>query len=98
MLRSDPKHNRGQALTEFSLVIPFFLMLVFGVIVVGLIVFFQAELTNSARQAARYGAIHSSTSQCPTTSWVTPQAPPLSYYACDAPTSWTGMIQAGRSA
>lgn len=88
----------GQALVEFALVFPLFLLALFSVIVLGLWIFYQAEVTNSARQAARFAAIHSSTAQCPTTSWLTPQAPPLSYYACDPPTSWPGMKAAARGA
>lgn len=89
---------RGQSLVEFALVFPLFALVLFSVITLGLYVFYQAEVTNAARQAVRYTAIHSSTAQCPTTSWLTPQAPPLSYYACDPPTSWPGMKTAARAA
>jgi hypothetical protein len=85
-------------MVEFALVLPIFALALLSVITLGLGIFYQAELTNAARQAARYAAIHSSTAQCPTTSWRTPQAPPLSYYACDPPTSWPGMKAAARSA
>ncbi|HYK94734.1 MAG TPA: TadE family protein [Candidatus Dormibacteraeota bacterium] len=90
--------HRGQALVEFALVAPVFLLVLFSVIALGLAIFYQAEITNAARQAARYAAIHSSTAQCPTTSWLTPQAPPLSYYACDAPATWPGMKAAATNA
>ena len=96
----------GQALVEFALVIPMFALVLFSVIILGLYVFYQAELTNAARHAARYAAITSSTAQCPTTSWLHPQAPPLSYYPCDPPSSWldpdpmrtAGAVLAARSA
>jgi TadE-like protein len=88
----------GQALTEFALVFPIFVLVVFSIILLGLAIFYQTEVTNAARQAARYAAIHSSTAQCPTNSWLPPQAPPLSYYVCDPPTSWPGMKTAARSA
>lgn len=90
--------RRGQTLAEFAIVFPMFMLVLFSVITLGLLVFYQTEVTNAARQAVRYAAIHSSTAQCPTTSWLTPQAPPLSYYACDPPTSWPGMNAAARSA
>lgn len=90
--------RRGQTLAEFAIVFPMFMLVLFSVITLGLLVFYQTEVTNAARQAVRYAAIHSSTAQCPTTSWLTPQAPPLSYYACDPPTSWPGMKAAARSA
>ena len=52
-------------------------------------VFYQQQLTNVAREAARYAAIHSSTAICPTASWRDPNAPPASYplapYQCDGP-------------
>lgn len=95
---STHRQRDGQALVEFALVIPLFLLALFSIITLGLAIFYQAELTNAARQAARYAAIHSSTAQCPTTSWLTPQAPPLSYYACDPPTTWPGMKSAARGA
>ncbi|HEX9043927.1 MAG TPA: TadE family protein [Candidatus Limnocylindrales bacterium] len=84
-------------MVEFALVAPIFMLALLSVVVLGLFVFYQAEITNAARVAARYAAIHSSTAQCPTTSWLTPQAPPLSYYACDPPSTWPGMKTAGQS-
>jgi hypothetical protein len=81
----------GQALAEFALVFPMFVLALFSVIVLGLFIFYQAEVTNAARQAARYAAITSSTAQCPTTSWLDPQAPPLSYVRCSPPPNWPGI-------
>jgi hypothetical protein len=90
---------RGQALVEFSLVFPFFAMALFGIISLGLWVFYQQQLSNAAREAARYAAIHSSTAQCPTVSHITPQAFPTSYFPCDAPADgWPRMVAAGRAA
>jgi len=56
----------GQGLVEFALVVPFAVMLIFGVISLGLWVFYQQQVTNVAREAARFAAIHSSTAICPT--------------------------------
>ena len=39
-----------------------------GVIVFGIGLFYQQQVTNAAREAARYAAIHSATSECPTRS------------------------------
>lgn len=93
--------SRGQALVEFTLVFPLVLLLLFGVVAMGLWIFYQQEITNAAREAARYAAIHSSTAQCPTVSWRDPQTPPNSYYRCDSPTStpdpWPNMTAAGRA-
>jgi Flp pilus assembly protein TadG len=56
---------RGQALAEFALVFPIFALVLFGVISLGLWVFYQQQLSGAAREAARYAAIHSSSAQCP---------------------------------
>ena len=47
------------------LVLPVFLMLVLGVIVLGIGLFYQQQITNAAREAARYAAIHSATAELP---------------------------------
>lgn len=80
---------RGQALVEFTLVFPLVMLVIFGIVVFGLYVFHQQELTNVGREAARFASIHSSTSACPTASWKDPQAPGWNYPAyplhCDGP-------------
>lgn len=73
--------TRGQALVEFALVAPLLILVVGGIISLGIGVFYQQQLTNAAREAARYAAIHSETSQCPTRST---RAPNLSM----APSTW----------
>jgi hypothetical protein len=83
------RRQRGQALLEFALVFPLALLVIFGIIVIGLYVFYQQELTNVAREASRHASIHSSTAACPTASWRDPQAPGWNYPAypfhCDGP-------------
>jgi hypothetical protein len=97
-LRRKSAHgSRGQSLVEFALVAPIALMAFMGILVLGLLVFYTQEVTNAAREAARYAAIHSSTAQCPTVSWKDPAVPPNSYYRCDSPTSWPNMVAFGRS-
>lgn len=89
----DPRRPRsgrnGQALAEFALVFPIAMSIIFGIIVLGIWVFYQQQLTNVAREAARFAAIHSSEAACPTSSWRDPQAPPSSYTPyplhCDGP-------------
>ncbi|MDA8202949.1 MAG: pilus assembly protein [Chloroflexi bacterium] len=94
-----PGRRRGQALVEFALVFPIFAMLLFALIAFGLWAFYQQQLSNAAREAARYAAIHSSSAQCPTVSHIDPQAPPTTYYRCDRPEDgWPNMVAAGRSA
>ena len=96
----DPRSRpRGQSIAEFALVAPLALMLTFGIIAIGLWVFYQQQLTNVAREAARWAAIHSSTAICPTTSWRDPNAPPASYplIHCDgADQGWPKMVAQAR--
>lgn len=97
--------SRGQSLVEFALVAPLFTLLLSGIIIFGIGVFYQQQLTNAAREAARYVAIHSATSQCPTTSWVEPALNRLpddfeltTYQTCDPPSQrWPVMSEYARS-
>ncbi len=101
------RSSRGQVLVEFALVVPIATALIFGIISLGLWVFYQQQATNVAREAARYAAIHSSESACPTSSWRDPQAPPQSYRKapnhCDGPANpndlypWPRMTDHARS-
>lgn len=91
----------GQALTEFALVFPIFLLVLFSIITLGMYVFYNQQLEAAAREAARYAAIHSSTAQCPTVSRIDPTLTnqPDSYFRCDAPEDgWPNMTAAARSA
>lgn len=104
LIRREP---RGQALVEFALIFPIALLVIFAIIVFGLYIFYQQQLTNVAREAARYAAIHSSTALCPTSSWRDPQAPPTTYrvypLSCDGPNNpadpypWPNMTNYARS-
>ena len=49
--------GRGQALVEFALVIPIFLLLIFGLVDLGRAVFANNSLAEAARDGARYGAV-----------------------------------------
>jgi hypothetical protein len=88
-IRRPVGRARGQALAEFAVVFPIAMLVIFGIIVLGLWVFYQQQITNVAREGARFAAIHSSTAICPTSSWRDPQAPPSSYaikpFNCDGP-------------
>src|SRR6266511_3807699 len=94
--------GRGQALVEFAMVFPLFLLLLMSIITFGLYVFYNQQLQNAAREAARYAAVHSSTAQNPTVSWINPIGPnrPDSYGTRppDAPENrWPDMTSAARS-
>lgn len=104
--RIDAHRSQGQAIAEFAIVAPLAFMLIFGIISIGLWVFYQQQITNVAREAARYAAIHSATAPCPTSGWRDPQAPPGSYrlfpLSCDGPANsndpypWPNMTDAAR--
>lgn len=99
-------------MVELALVLPLFLLVLFGILILGIGVFYQQQLTNAAREAARYASISSATAQCPTASHLDPRAgmtdsisgrtssglAPDSYYPCDsAVAAWPKMTAAGRA-
>ena len=97
-------HNedRGQSLVEFALISPLLLLIIAGIVTLGIGVFYQQQLTNAAREAARYAAIHSATSQCPTVSNLPPHLsmlpPEFVDYDCDPPSlGWPLMTAHARS-
>lgn len=90
---------RGQTLVELALVLPLFLMVLFGIIILGVGVFYEQQLTNAAREAARFAVIHSASSDCPTVSWLNPDpvaAPNGVIYRCDPPPNWPQMTTYAR--
>lgn len=92
--------GRGQALAEFALVFPIFMLVMFGIIVSGMYIFYTQQVTNAAREAARFAAVHSATAQCPTVSWLDPAVSGLpigSYARCDPPEDgWPDMTAASK--
>jgi hypothetical protein len=100
-MRMTARRRRGQALVEFALVFPLFMLLLFSIITLGLYVFYNQQLESATREAARYAAIHSSTAQCPTVGRIDPvlSNAPQGYFRCDAPEDgWPRMTGAARSA
>jgi hypothetical protein len=57
----------GQALVEFSLVLPLFLLLLIGIFDFGRIVWARNALENAARESARFAIVHGGTvlTKCP---------------------------------
>lgn len=53
------KRENGQVLVEYALVLPVLLLVLFGIIEFGIIVFSHDTIANAAREGARYGAVHS---------------------------------------
>jgi hypothetical protein len=94
--------HRGQALVETAIVLPIFLAMIFGTIVIGIWLFYQQEVTNAAREGARYAAVHSASSDCPVGGWLAPAPGTIPDGAgpwdCDAPSAgWPDMTQEARS-
>jgi hypothetical protein len=62
--------ERGQGLVEFALVLPIFLLVIFGIIDIGRVIWATDNITNAAREGARYASIHGDASVlqsfCPT--------------------------------
>jgi Flp pilus assembly protein TadG len=56
-LRQHRSRGRGQALVEFALVIPMFLLILMALIDLGRIVYAQNTITQDAREASRVGAV-----------------------------------------
>lgn len=68
MKETDRLSRRGQTMVEMALLMPLFVMVLTGIIVFGLFLFYQQQVVNAAREAARYAAVHSATADCPTSS------------------------------
>jgi hypothetical protein len=54
----------GQALAEFAMVVPIFLLLLFGIIDLGRLVYTSNALSNGAREAARAGSVGTRPPEC----------------------------------
>jgi Flp pilus assembly protein TadG len=57
--------SRGQALLEFALVLPIFLLIVFGIIDIGRYVYLTNAFNEGAREGARYGSVEQWQYDCP---------------------------------
>jgi len=55
--RGRPARERGQALIEFALVLPFLLILVLGMLDLGKAMHYRNDLTHLANEAARFAAV-----------------------------------------
>jgi Flp pilus assembly protein TadG len=62
--RHRAERTRGQALVEFALVIPFFLLLLFGIIDMARFVYDSNSLNEVAREAARQGTVGRQPADC----------------------------------
>lgn len=51
------RRSRGQGVAEFALVIPLFLVMLFGIIDLGRVIWANDALANAAREGARYASV-----------------------------------------
>ena len=58
------RRPHGQALAEFALVVPIFLIVLFAIIDAGRFVYTANSLSNSAREAARVGSVGVRPTEC----------------------------------
>jgi Flp pilus assembly protein TadG len=56
--RRRKNREKGQAMAEFALLIPIFLILLFAIVDFGMGFYSWITVTNSAREGARVGAVH----------------------------------------
>ncbi len=55
-LKLNPKKNKAQAVVEFAIALPILLLIVYGLIETGRLLFIYTSVINAGRQAARYGS------------------------------------------
>lgn len=58
MAARDRRHQRGQGLAEFALVLPVFMAILLGMFDVGRAVWANNAVANAAREAARFASVH----------------------------------------
>src|SRR5688572_2257449 len=51
-----PKKNKAQAMVEFALVLPILLLLLYGILEAGRLLFIYSTIVTASRQAVRYGS------------------------------------------
>src|SRR5688572_7748911 len=51
-----PKKNRAQAMVEFAIALPILLMLLYGILEAGRLLFLYSTIVTASRQAVRYGS------------------------------------------
>jgi Flp pilus assembly protein TadG len=65
--RRRSRRRRGQALVEFALVVPWFFLLLLGIIEAGRFISYYEVLHNATREGARYAIVNgANTIGCPT--------------------------------
>lgn len=57
-MKASRIHPRGQELLEYALVLPIFLLMVFGIIDLARAAYYYSALQNAAREGARFAIVH----------------------------------------
>lgn len=57
-LKGRWKDTRGAAIIEFALVLPLFLVLLFGLVEFSLVLYYKGLITHASREGARRGAVY----------------------------------------
>lgn len=58
VLKTCGRRDRGQALLEFALILPIFVVAILGMVDVGRAIWANNAVANAAREAARFAAVH----------------------------------------
>jgi Flp pilus assembly protein TadG len=56
LLKFNPRKSKAQAIVEFAIVLPILLLVVYGLIEAGRLLFIYSSVNNATRQAARWGS------------------------------------------
>lgn len=73
---------RGQAMVEFALIFPIFILLLVGIFDLGRVIWVNDTLATASREAARFAIVHGAKSSCPAGPAA---APPLATPSCPDP-------------
>jgi TadE-like protein len=55
------RNNKGTSMVEFAIIAPLFLILLFGIMEFGLLLYYKAMITNGSREGARTGIVFRAT-------------------------------------
>lgn len=66
IIRRGTAHSRGQAMAEFALVLPLFVLLLVGIVDGGRVVFSHNQLAEAAREGTRWGSVQGRSSTAAT--------------------------------
>ena len=91
LLGRRTRRDRGQGLAEFAIVLPVFLLIVFGAIDLGRVIWATDDITNAAREGARYASTHGGTwcSATGSAGYCCPTGPGLSGTPQPSCSTWT---------